>query len=206
MATHIETYTKLGIIVDFDGTLSYLARTPELAFIPPETKKVLERLSKMPEVNVIVISGREMEDLRAKVGVEGLTYAANHGLHIRHPDGHTYQHKIPEGYYLMLQQLEADLKEQVQVNGAWVEFKNMLVAWHYREVDKDTRNELFRKASEIYKSHGFDTLEVSKRLENVPPEGWNRGDSCIHILRSIYGVDWEERVQVSPRSQESHRM
>ena len=39
----------------------------ELAFIAPETKKVLERLSHMPDVNVTVISGREMEDLTRKV-------------------------------------------------------------------------------------------------------------------------------------------
>ena len=37
---YVEMCSKLGIIVDFDGTLSPLARTPELAFIPPETKKV----------------------------------------------------------------------------------------------------------------------------------------------------------------------
>ena len=39
----------------------------ELAFIAPETKRVLERLSHMPDVNVTIISGREMNDLRQKV-------------------------------------------------------------------------------------------------------------------------------------------
>ena len=41
----------------------------ELAFIAPETKRVLERLSHMPDVNVVIISGREMEDLRNKVSI-----------------------------------------------------------------------------------------------------------------------------------------
>ena len=39
---YVEMCTKLGIFIDFDGTLSPLARTPELAFIPPETKKVFQ--------------------------------------------------------------------------------------------------------------------------------------------------------------------
>jgi len=39
------------------------------------TKKVLERLSKFPDVHVCIISGRELNDLQKKVGVEGLTYA-----------------------------------------------------------------------------------------------------------------------------------
>ena len=40
---------------------------------------------------------------------------------------------------------------------------------------------------------------MSKRVENLAPEGWDRGTSCLHILRSLYGVDWEERVKVSSR-------
>ena len=69
-------------------------RTPELALLPQETKKVLERLSNMPDLNIVIISGREMEDLRRKVGVEGISYAANHGLNILHPDGHQYRHQV----------------------------------------------------------------------------------------------------------------
>ena len=43
---YVEMCSKLGIFLDFDGTMSPLARTPELAFIPPETKKVWERDTK----------------------------------------------------------------------------------------------------------------------------------------------------------------
>ena len=73
----IETYTKLGIVIDFDGTLAYTARTPEMAMLPCETKRVLERLSNMTDVNIVIISGREMEDLRRKVGVEEKSPVAN---------------------------------------------------------------------------------------------------------------------------------
>ena len=54
------------------------------------------RLVNLPDVHVVVISGREVENLRAKVGVEGLTYAGNHGLHVMHADGQMYQHTIPQ--------------------------------------------------------------------------------------------------------------
>lgn len=40
LGNYVENCAKLMVFVDFDGTLSPLARTPELAFIPPETKKV----------------------------------------------------------------------------------------------------------------------------------------------------------------------
>lgn len=44
--------------------------------------------------------------------------------------------------------------------------------------------------------HNFDFFNVSKRLETIPPLGWDRGRSSIHILRSLYGVDWVDMVQV----------
>ena len=58
--------------------------------------KVLERLANLTDVHVVVISGRGLEDLRKKVGVDGLTYAANHGLHVMHADGQMVQHTIPQ--------------------------------------------------------------------------------------------------------------
>ena len=71
---------------------------------------------------------------------------------------------------------------------------------YFREVkDRQIRLSLLEKARQIYEKHGFEHLTVSKRVENLAPEGWDRGTSCLHILRSLYGVDWEERVKVSLR-------
>ena len=67
LLSSIQMSSKLGVILDFDGTLSGLAKTPELAFICPESKKSLERLSNMADVHVAIISGRNLEDLREKV-------------------------------------------------------------------------------------------------------------------------------------------
>ena len=72
---------------------------------------------------------------------------------------------------------------------------------YFREVkDRQIRLSLLEKARQIYEKHSFEHLTVSKRVENLAPEGWDRGTSCLHILRSLYGVDWEERVKVSLRA------
>ncbi|XP_071743479.1 uncharacterized protein [Lepeophtheirus salmonis] len=181
LGPYVEMSTKLGIILDFDGTLSCLARTPGLAMMAPETKKVLERFSNMSDVHIAIISGRSLEDLRHKVGVEKITYAGNHGLEIMHPDGHTFSQSVPQDYKDRLSKLKDELTEEVTKYGAWVEDKDLLMAWHYREVDYDKRAALINQA---------------KKLENNPPCGWDRGSTCIQILRTIFGVDWEERVKV----------
>ena len=63
----VDHCSRLGVILDFDGTLSPLARKPELAIIPSETKRVLERLSAYSDCKITVISGRSIEDLQRKV-------------------------------------------------------------------------------------------------------------------------------------------
>ena len=119
----VDTCTKLGVILDFDGTLSFLAQKPALAIIPPETQKALERLSQFSDCKITVISGRNIEDLQRKVGVPGITYAGNHGLEIVHPDGTRFTHPMPGGYKERLHMLELELTEKCTSDGAWVEPK-----------------------------------------------------------------------------------
>lgn len=146
------------------------------------------RFTNMADVHIAIISGRNLDDLQEKVGVEGITYAGCHGLEILHPDGQRYSHSIPQGYKDRLELLMKDLKSEVERNGAWVEDKGLLVAWHYREVGLRHRADLVFRAKEIYARHKFEILTVSKRLENCPPLGFNRGDCCIHILRWVLGL------------------
>ena len=65
------------------------------------------------------------------------------------------------------------------------------ICLNFRSVDKLYVQTLLERAKAIYEKYDFEYLTVSKRIENSPPEGFNRGDTCIHILRSLFGVDWE---------------
>ena len=72
--------------------------------------------------------------------MEGLTYAGCQGLEILHPDGHRYTHGIQQDYKEKLKVLEEELNTEVAVHGAWVEHKDLLVAWHYRYVRVRNKN------------------------------------------------------------------
>ena len=70
------------------------------------------RLSNMPDVFVAVISGRSVTNVKEMVGIEGITYAGNHGLEIIHPDGTRFTHPMPtemEGKVgVLLEQLQQE--------------------------------------------------------------------------------------------------
>lgn len=89
---------KLALLLDYDGTLAPIAPHPDLATLPHETRSVLQRLSNLSDVYIAVISGRAVENVKNMVGIEGITYAGNHGLEILHPDGSKFVHPMPVEY------------------------------------------------------------------------------------------------------------
>ena len=54
------------------GTLTPICKHPDLAVIPTETKKILERLANRRDVFVAIISGRSVANVMEMVGIEGV--------------------------------------------------------------------------------------------------------------------------------------
>ena len=134
LSDYIGGGDKLAILLDYDGTLAPIAPHPDMAIIPNETKRVLERLSNCPDVYVAIISGRGVASVKSMVGIDNITYAGNHGLEIVHPDGTKFTHPMPSEYEGKISQLMEKLQDQVCCHGAWVENKGVLLTFHYRSV------------------------------------------------------------------------
>ena len=85
----------------------------------------------MPEVFIAVITGRSIPDIKKKVNIKNITYAGNHGIDIRHPDGTRFVPPLPEEVEekasWLLQRLQAECCE----GGAWVENKGVVLALHH---------------------------------------------------------------------------
>ena len=73
------------IFLDFDGTLASITDNPSDTFIPPETREAVEHLRTV--CPVAVVSGRDLDDVRHLVGVEGVHYAGSHGFDVVEADG-----------------------------------------------------------------------------------------------------------------------
>ena len=69
---------RLGLMVDFDGTLAPIAPTPDEAVISPAALDALQRI--VPAIEMVcVISGRALANLTAKVDLPGATFVGNDG-------------------------------------------------------------------------------------------------------------------------------
>lgn len=196
LSNHIEGAVKLSLILDYDGTLSHLTSHPDLAQMSEETRRILERLANMADVNIAIISGRSLKNLMKMVNIKQITYAGSHGLEILHPDGTKFIHPIPRQYDEKLTGLMRQLQDEVCRDSAWVENKGMLLTFHYRKTPVTLRAAIEKKASDIFLKAGFIPHKGNLAIEAKPAVKWDQGRASIHILRTTYGVDWSERVRV----------
>lgn len=187
---------KLALLLDYDGTLAPIAPHPDLATLSPEIKNVLYKLSNHSDVYVAVISGRNVDNVKRMVGIEGITYAGNHGLEILHPDGSKFVHPMPIEYEDKVSHLLKALQDSVCRDGAWVENKGALLTFHYRETPTHLRPAMIEKARTLIVKFGFKPTEAHCALEARPPVQWNKGRASIYILRTSFGVDWSERIKI----------
>ena len=191
----VTEYCRLALILDYDGTLTPIAPHPDLAHLPIETKNVLERLSHLPDVNISIISGRSVENVKKMVGLEGITYAGNYGLQILHPDGSMFLHPIPHEFEEKLAILRSTLPE-ICNTGGWVEDKGVGLSFHYRNVKINERPQILERVQQLFKEAGVEAHKSHMTIDARPPVTWDTGRATIYILRTLFGVDWCDRISV----------
>jgi trehalose 6-phosphate synthase/phosphatase len=89
---HLSITKKRFLILDRDGTLVPYSPTPELAFLPPLTKKVLSDIIEQNRGQIAIISARGLKGLKDEFDADKEILAGNYGLEISFPSGHTFIH------------------------------------------------------------------------------------------------------------------
>jgi trehalose-phosphatase len=160
---------EAGIFLDFDGVLAPIVERPEDAAPPPETRAELERLVAKYAL-VAVVSGRAGEDVRRRVGVDGVVCVGSHGLELE-PQADRWRR--------VLAAFAAD--------APWppgeIELKGLAVAFHFR--GRDDERQAVRELDAIAETAREDGLVARygrKVLEVLPPVGSHKGTAVRRLL------------------------
>jgi alpha,alpha-trehalase len=165
---------QLVIFLDYDGTLTPIVGKPEWAVIPPETKATLGRLTR--RFPVAVVSGRDLDDVRALVGLDDLVYAGSHGFDVLLASGEREELGEAEESLPYLDRVEKALRERLEgIEGSLVERKRYSVAVHYRLVGD----------SEVQRVEN-----VVEDVAAANPELKRTGGKMVFELRP--GLDWHK--------------
>jgi trehalose 6-phosphate synthase/phosphatase len=147
------------------------------------------------DTEVAIVSGRALDDVAKMVDRSDVIYAGNHGLEIEGPGLEAFHHEDLVHYRRRSDTLARELKA-VEVDGAWTEAKGPTLTFHYREVPEEKRAAPVEAARRIMTEAGYQPRDAHLAVEARPPIGWDKGRAVLHILRSLYGRAWSERVRV----------
>src|SRR5215472_9680854 len=135
---HVQKFARSGerlaVFLDYDGTLTPIVSHPENAWLSESMRQTLRSLA--GRVPVAILSGRDLDDVRGRVHVDGLVYAGSHGFDISGAGG--LHRELGASYLPVLDAAEAELREALdEIPGAQLERKHFSVAAHYRNVNEN---------------------------------------------------------------------
>lgn len=173
----------LAIFLDYDGTLTPIVSHPEKAFLSDSMRQTLRTLA--TRTPVAILSGRELEDVRTRVGIHGIIYAGSHGFDIA--GMRELRRQEATKFLPALDAAEKELREKLAgIAGAVIERKRFSIAAHYRNVNESDFPELERAVSEVAARHReLRTMEGKKVYELLPNTDWDKGKAVLWLLEHL---------------------
>ena len=171
---------RAAIVIDFDATLSDLVEDPVDATLVAGADETLRALSLV--CPVAIVSGRALDDVRARVGVPGLWYAGSHGLDLAGPDGRVYRTELGTGSVQPLRDAAAELRCTLgDIRGTLLEEQPFAVAVHYRNVAPEKLTHVLSVARAVGQRHGLRVTYARMMVELRPDVTWDRGAAVTSI-------------------------
>lgn len=184
LAAAYHTGNRLSLIFAYDGTLVPLVTHPSLALCPLSTRRLLAELSELPRIDVGIISGRAIDDLKAMVRLPNLVYSGTCGLELEAPSVF-FIHPLVQRFRPFLNAAADSLGDIVRhYQGAWVEDKPFGLTVHYRNVSR-ADVPLLRLCLEqaLIQYEGLLTAtDGSMAVEVLPAVEWRKAEALRLIL------------------------
>ncbi len=175
-----------ALFLDYDGTLTPIVEDPDQALLPSRMKSVLRRLA--DRGTVAILSGRDLNDVKSKIGLDNVIYAGSHGFDVSGPGA---QHFAEMGHRFLpaLDWAEAQLKPVIDgIPGARLERKRYAIALHFRQVKEDSAIEELEGAVQSV-VEGEPQLRYrggKKILEIIPNVDWDKGKALLGLLNTLF--------------------
>ena len=130
----ISLKQPLNLLLDYDGTLTPIAKHPELAKLPQKTYTLLEQLTKKKQIKIIVISGRTADFLSQQLKSLPCNIVAEHGAMYFDRKKNAWETLVnfdPKDWFDTVKNMMQSFTERVP--DSFIEQKKFSLAWHYRQ-------------------------------------------------------------------------
>lgn len=186
----IEAAPRLLLMLDFDGTLSPIVERPEDAILLAKGREPLAALAGLADVDIGIISGRAAEDVRARVGLDGVEYVGNHGRERLRPGGGTSDEDT-EAKQCLRAVTEAFEAKLGAIPGILLENKGLTLAVHFRRTPASRHADVKQGVGEVTRafSDRFHVSEGKMVFDVVPADEVSKGTTTLEMIRERGGVE-----------------
>ena len=175
-----------AVFFDFDGTLSEIVDDPAAATLVDGAAEALRALA--ARCPVAVLSGRDLADVRERVGLSGIWYAGSHGFESTDPDGRHHQNDVAAAAVPVLAEAAAELHARLaEVPGVLVEQKRFAVAVHYRNAARDRVGDVVAAVRATGRRDALRVTTGRAVIELRPAADWDKGQTLRWIVERLSG-------------------
>src|SRR5215216_2705929 len=174
---------RLAVFLDYDGTLTPIVNHPQDAWLSDSMRQTLSSL--VARVPVAILSGRDLDDVRGRVHVDGIIYAGSHGFDIAGGGG--LRRELGAAYLPVLDEAETELREALdEIPGAQLERKHFSAAAHYRNVNENDAFRVAQAVDAVAARHcQLRKIQGKKVYELLPDIDWNKGKAMLWLLETL---------------------
>jgi trehalose 6-phosphate phosphatase len=173
---------RLSIFLDYDGTLSPIVADYRKAVMPDGMAEAIRKLAS--DCPLAIISGRDLEDVRARVSVEHAIYAGSHGFDIAGPNGLAKRPDQATDFFQSINEAAEDLRAAIKdIKGAEIEHKTFAIAVHYRQVAASdvmplevAVDSVINQFEKLRKTRGKKVFQIQ------PKANWDKGYAIAWLL------------------------
>jgi trehalose-phosphatase len=177
------------LFLDYDGTLSEFAPTPEYILPNPTVVNLLTRIARITAIRTVILSGRRSTDLEALIPVAGIFLASTYGIEFRTPKGE----RVSRADYPTIRPSLESLKTRWLglIGGSesfYLEDKGWALALHVLSGSCDRVEQVMAKAANMADetvkeaSQGLFRLIKSHEFLEIAPSCANKGETVNYLL------------------------
>lgn len=175
----------LAVFLDYDGTLTPIVRRPALANLNPETRYEINQLAHVCSLSIV--SGRDLEDVQKRVGIENIAYAGSHGFDILDRDGTRFEAANRNEVLALLNRVASSIRAHLlSVDGVVIEQKRFSLAVHYRNVASQNIAEVQAAVERTMQSIPGLEMAGGKMVFDIKPSiDWHKGRAVEWLLHRL---------------------
>lgn len=176
---------RVAVFLDYDGTLTPIVAHPEDAVLASQMREIVRHLARTSAV--AVISGRDLADVRERVGLDDIIYAGSHGFDIVGPRGLRQENPEAKQFLPALDKVETELRRKfADIPGAQIERKKYSIAIHFRNVEESRLADIEPRVDAVAAQHPNLRKTHGKKIFELQPDiAWDKGRAVLWLLEVL---------------------